>query len=120
MVSPLPTTKEWGEGQGEGRPRRCGMNEPPPPHRKRGGGGGGGGVRPRRCGMNEPLSPTLSPLVPRGERERPGALAEPYRCTASPRPLHSWFDIAKGAGYGQGMSREYVLQPFRAPIQLQI
>ena len=42
---PLPTTKEWGEGKGEGQPKE----------------------RPS-CG-NEPLSPTLSPLVPRGERE---------------------------------------------------
>ena len=41
---PLPTTKEWGEGKGEGQPKE----------------------RPG-CG-NEPFSPTLSPLVPRGER----------------------------------------------------
>ena len=35
-------------------------------------------------------------------------------------PLDSWFDIVQAAGYGGGMSREYVLQPFRAPIHLQI
>src|ERR1035438_238037 len=35
-------------------------------------------------------------------------------------PLESWFDIVQAAGYGRGMSREYVLQPFRAPIHLQI
>src|SRR5207247_808894 len=28
--------------------------------------------RRRRCCTNEPLSPALSPLVPRGERESPG------------------------------------------------
>ena len=30
------------------------------------------------------------------------------------------FDIGRDADYGWGMSREYVLQPFRAPIHLQI
>src|ERR1019366_10619874 len=34
--------------------------------------------------------------------------------------LDSWFDIVQAAGYGGRMSREYVLQPFRAPIHLQI
>jgi DNA helicase-2/ATP-dependent DNA helicase PcrA len=37
-----------------------------------------------------------------------------------PGPFHSWFDIEKGGDYGGGMSREYVLQPFRAPVNLQI
>src|ERR1035441_10374636 len=35
-------------------------------------------------------------------------------------PLDSWFDIVQAGGYGGGMSHEYVLQPFRAPIHLQI
>src|ERR1035438_3607367 len=43
------------------------------------------------------------------------------RDVASPGfPSHSRFDIARGADYGGEMSREYVLQPFRAPIHLQI
>ena len=33
---------------------------------------------------------------------------------------HSWFDIGSRGDYGWKMSREYVLQPFRAPIHLQI
>ena len=33
---------------------------------------------------------------------------------------HSQFDIGDSGDYGYGMSREYVLQPFRAPIHLQI
>src|SRR5882762_10243194 len=47
---PLSTTKEWGEGQGEGHPKQAG--------------------RP----FNKPISSTLSPLVPRGAREHPGAV----------------------------------------------
>jgi DNA helicase-2/ATP-dependent DNA helicase PcrA len=35
-------------------------------------------------------------------------------------PGDSWFDMGEAADYGEGMSREYVLQPFRAPIHLQI
>jgi hypothetical protein len=33
---------------------------------------------------------------------------------------HSQFDIGSSGDYGYRMSREYVLQPFRAPIHLQI
>jgi len=58
--SPLPTTKEWGEGKGEGRPkerRSCG-NEPLSPLASRGEGarivadGGGAGFRTRDAGAS--------------------------------------------------------------------
>src|SRR6266478_5159035 len=67
--SPLPTTKEWGEGQGEGPPEGWG------------------------CKSNEPLSPTQSPLVPRLDRP-PRTLSthsasEPQRMNGPPSPTLS-------------------------------
>jgi DNA helicase-2/ATP-dependent DNA helicase PcrA len=68
------------------------------------------------------MRPILSQLryFPTLLRPRTGALRQGILPPSLTHYFHSWFDMAKGAGYGQGMSREYVLQPFRAPIQLQI
>src|ERR1039458_5919574 len=66
-----------------------------------------------------------SSKLPRGYRgssvQRRTPRRSPSRDVASPGlPSHSRFDIARGADYDGEMSREYVLQPFRAPIHLQI
>ena len=56
-----PTTEEWGEGKGEGIPIS------------------------RANSMEVPLSPALSPLVPRRERERrASAMVVVSRCAAGP------------------------------------
>jgi ATP-dependent DNA helicase UvrD/PcrA len=46
--------------------------------------------------------------------------AHPASAEGMGEVAHSRFDIGSGADYGGSMSREYVLQPFRAPVHLQI